>query len=260
MKARFLCHLPPYTPCSGGIRAMHYLPYVIRQAGGQVAVNQPCFYDPTIPIVATIEPEDIGVYPDVVPSNAFGTPVAMRWMMYFASAYYKSHGGDRIPKEELTLVYMSTYREDVQCHCDYAIQDEDIFELPNIECGDWLYPEKKDIAGLLFTGKRHCSEFPEAEYLPMPDPSQHPNHYNLRQATVAILRRTRRLYTMDHHTVLEQEAQLCGCEVYRVHGKNDLRRQEWADPEQRLMRPREDGGRYGQHFLSRALQFFNREN
>lgn len=257
MKARLVCSLPPYDPCSGGIRVMHYLAFVLHQAGANVAVNTRCFYDPSVPMVEKIEPEDIGVYPDIEPGNPMATPYAMRWMLYFASAHYKNHGGTRVPAQEMTLVYMSTYLEDVKLHCDYEVGEKDLFELPNIECPEWLYPEKKTVENVLFTGKRHCGEMPELDYVLMPSREQYLGRWPLRYASISMLRKAKRLYTMDHHTVLEQEAQLCGCEVYRVHGKNDFRRQEWEHPEQRLMRPREDA-HYGQDLWERALKFYDR--
>lgn len=235
---------------------MHYLAALINASGAKVAVTSPCFWAPSIPVVSSAQRDDIAIYPDSIPGNPLGAGSAIRWMLYFAGAHYTRLGGVRIPKSEYVLVYMRDYLEEVGRYCEQPPTESDILEVPNIESA-WCFPETKTVESVLFRGKRTCSIEPKLDFIEIPNASEFPNRSDLRHATLQLLRKTRNVYTMDHHTVLEQEAILCGCKVWRVMGETDFAPSPWTEPEarSRLMNPPQDIW-LAQKLIDQSQQFF----
>lgn len=232
---RLVIATPDYNPCSGGIKVMQYLAALMRVHGVNVAATSTCYFCPDMPVVSQCGTDDIAVYPDIVSCNPLGAGWAIRYMLFFASAYYH---GPTVPPTEPVMVYMQDYLDDVGRYCSFGISEADILELPNIECGEWCFPEAKTIENVFFRGKQTCGELPELSPIVELAISE-PNQFYRRQKTLELLRRTKNFYTMDHYTVLEQEAQLCGCNVFRVQGKSRFEPVTW-NAKQRLMRPGED--------------------
>ena len=164
-----------------------------------MTVTTPCFYSPLIP--DTVEPsgESICVYPEAHRGNRLNAKRIVRYCLYYQS---KHGGGDRIPKEDLPVVYHPDYFDDVAAHCDLAITRDAIIMLPVIEAS-WLFPEKKTIENSFYAGKGEGKK-PEVE-LNIIEGSH--------DRTIAVLRRTRNFYTLDKSTAMSNEAVLCGCEV-----------------------------------------------
>ena len=237
-----------WHPCSGGIRVMNYLAALIHSIGHPVAVTSPCFYNPLIPVVGTCEPDDIVVYPEIVSGNPKGGSKVVRYLLYFPIFRYTD-------PRDCPVVYMPAFMESCRAAFDGPIGDDDIVELPNINYGEWLFPEPKTIEAILFTGKRNCKELPDIPGIV--DIRGEGDLWFQRQRTISLLRRASRLYTMDHYTVLEGEADLCGCQVFRVHGPKDFRR-IYPNAQQRIMRPGQDG-MYARKFLDIVERFFRAE-
>jgi len=254
---RFVIHMPDYDPCSGGVRVMHYLAALLDSVGAKVATTARCFFSPLIRLENRCGPGDIAVYPDIEPGNPLQAERVIRYLLYFASAHYARHGGVGIPKSELVFVYMQDFLADAAAHCEGPVSDADLLELPNIESA-WCYSEKKTIPRLLFEGKRNCAEIPDGEFERVPSPSDLSNRWHLRHATLQLLRKSDALYTMDHYTVLEQEAMLCGCRVLRVTGKNQFAPTPWTRSQclARRMNPVRDA-KLAEWFVARAVKFFN---
>jgi hypothetical protein len=254
---RFVIAIPPYDPCSGGVRVMHYLPALLSSSGAQVATTSQCFYSPAIPIESECREGDIAIYPDIEPGNPLKAKMVCRYMLYFASEHYARMGGTNIPKTEMVLVYMKDFLADIALRCESAISEADIFEIPNIE-SSWCFAEDKTIPALLFEGKRTCKDLPVAWMHRVPSPADIPNRWALRNYTLQLLRRSESVYTMDHYTVLEQESVLCGCRTFRVVGKDMFEPSPWThdECERRLMIPKRDFV-LGDVFVARAKRFFN---
>lgn len=227
---------------------MNYLPAMIHSIGHPVAVTSKCFYNPLLPVVGQCEADDIVVYPEIVAGNPRSGKRVVRYLLYFPPHRYTD-------LNDCPVVYMPDFMAKCRAACDMPIGDDDIVELPNISYPEWCFPEAKTIEAVLFTGKRNCNEEPEIPgiiYI-----QGEGDLWFQRQRTLSLLRRARALYTMDHYTVLEHEAVLCGCKVFKVFGKNDFREQH-PDAQQRIMRPALDG-RYAQKFLGIVARFFKLE-
>lgn len=149
---------------------------------------------------------------------------------------------------------MREYLQQCRDRSESPIAEEDIVEVPNIEDPNWCFPETKTIVNLLYTGKQTCPIVPDIPFTPMP-PLNDPHRFRLRYQCLSLMRKADNLYTMDHYTVLEREAVLCGCRVFRVHGKADFR-EVHDDPEPRCMRPQRDRV-LGEKFIAITKKFFN---
>lgn len=237
-----------YDPCSGGVKALHYLQALIHSSGIPVAGTYPCFFDPLIPVVAKCQPDDIAVYPDVDDGNPLEADRIVRYLLYFPRL-----PNYRIPRTDCVILYMDTYRKECEACYDGRIWPDALVEVPNIEAADWCYPEEKSIKNVLYTGKENCKEKPDITYQPMPDLSD-PDRWKLRYSSLALLRRSANFYTMDHHTVMDREAVMCGCNVFHVHGGRDFR-EVHPDIESRIMRPQNDLA-LGSKFVSIIQDFF----
>lgn len=220
----------PYDPCSGGIKVLQYLTFLLDMVGVPTAGTSPCFFNPLIPVVDKCGPDDICVYPDVVEGNPLGAQRIVRYLLFFPR--------HRVAANECPIVYMPEYLESCRQRSDAPIGNDDVVELPNIEAAPWCFPEGKTVENVLYTGKEICKELPDISYVNMPNLGDQ-DRFRLRYSCLALLRRARNFYTTDHFTVMEHEAFLCGCKVFKVHGKSDFREQH-PNANSRIMRPMSD--------------------
>lgn len=225
---------------------LHYLAAIVASTGTPVATTSSCFFNPILPVVSACDPDDIAVYPEIIGNNFLGASRVVRYGLY-----YPRHA---FTQGDLVIVYMAEYLESWRKASGLEISAEDMVEVPNIESPDWCFPEPKTIENLLYTGKQTCPDRPSLAFTEMPALND-PHRFRLRYACLALMRRAQNLYTMDHYTVLEREAILCGCRVFRVHGPKDFREQH-DDPEPRVMRPQRDRA-LGDKFVSLIKKFFN---
>jgi len=228
---------------------MHYLAALMDAAGYSVAVMEPCAYNPSLPIVKKCEPDDIAVYPDATPGNPLDASRIVRYFLYYASAFF---GGTTIPESECVIVYSETYFEDVAKHCAKKITRDDIICIPNLEA-EWCFPGEKTIENVLYKGKMTCKEMPLKHCVVLPDAS---DPSASRESTMAILRKAKNFYTMDHYTIMGVEAYLCGCNVFNVINKDTFERVDILDAELYVMCPARDMF-YAEQFAKKALRFFN---
>jgi hypothetical protein len=232
--------------CSGGIRVLNYMAALIHSIGHPVAITSVCYYNPALPGVGgQCDPDDIVVYPEIVPGNPLQGQRVVRWQLYYPP--YRSAKGDCVIS--FHPEYMAKCRE----MSDDPVPDDYILRLPGIDHGEWLYPEPKIIENCLFIGKRNCQEAPDIPGI-VDIAGSHDLWFN-RMRTIAVLRRSKNFYTMDHFTVMEDEAALCGCKVFRVFGAHEFREQFIDDASTRIMRPVRDQ-LYAHRFLNLIARFF----
>lgn len=225
-------------PCiemkSAGVRVLVYLNELMVELGHHCEIN------------GCLEPEHIAVFPDVVRGNPLGASRIVRYMLYYPSAYY---GGDRIAAQECPIIYHEMYYDAVCSHCDLPPSRENIIMLPTLN-KDLFYPEEKTVESVLYIGKNHCSERPVGD---MPVITRE----NMsRDKCIALLRRTKKLYTLDWHSAIATEADLCGCEVYLVKPGQVFEQFHCPDSE-RYVRNHERDLETVRKFASIALDFFN---
>jgi GT2 family glycosyltransferase/Tfp pilus assembly protein PilF len=249
-----------YNACSAGVRALHYLATLLRAAGVPVAVTHRCFYNPTIPIRSQAMPDDIVIYPDASRGNTLNAERIVRYMFYYAHAYY---GGDRISKEECAIVFHRNYLEDVQAHCDYPLSENDIFTIPILD-KEWCFSEEKTIENVLYVGKGKDRALPNIDYLQIAPATASQNHngplsdHYAHMRTLSVLRKAKNFYTMDENTLMSSEAALCGCKVFFVKDANTFEEQprileEFALPQ--VMAPGQDIQR-ARKIAERIYHFF----
>jgi hypothetical protein len=236
-----------WSDCSAGVRVMNYLPAMLHAAGYPVFVDEPCHYNPLLPVRRDPGPEDIMIYPDGTRGNPYHAKRVCRYMLYFATGWFK---GDRIAKDECCIVYHRVFFDDVAAHCDHPVGEDDIITLPII-APEWCFPEPKTIENAYWEGKPLTANKKEPdvpfERITVPDHNR----------TLAILRRTKNFYTPDPYSGMANEASLCGCHVYMLDEQGNYARQraaiEWAKAQ--VMNPERDV-RIARQFAERVYQFF----
>ena len=209
MFMNFAFALPPFEPRSAGNRICYHLAMMIEKLGHRVAIN-----------TAGAGPDDIAVYPDFIRGNPLGARRVVRYMLYFADGFF---GGDKIPADELAIVYHPLYAESVRRV--YAGELGEPIFYPFIEPG-LFYPEAKTIENLVYTGKLTCGAFPNI----YPRRIVTRDLFTREQAA-ALLRASVNFYTMDHYTAMASEAVLCGCRVFKVLGRDSFEELHPETPE-----------------------------
>jgi hypothetical protein len=225
--------IPGYDERSAGVRVCWYLDTLLTFAGYQTVTNW-----------AVPADNDIVIYPDCVPGNPLKAKRVVRYMLYFAEAYF---GGVRIPENELAIPYSDYLVESVKKHCDGQIGP--VITLPCIEPG-LFYPEEKTIEAVLYTGKETVpiARRPLQE-MPVITRTSHS-----RAETAALLRKTKNLYTLDHYTAMVAEAQLCGARVWLVRDPQTFA-EVTGDPSRYVMDLSKDA-HLGDRFAQTCLKFF----
>lgn len=234
---KFVIQIPILEMKSAGVRVLVYLNELLVKAGYRCEIN------------GCLEPEHIAIYPDVVRGNPMGATNIVRYMLYYPTAYF---GGDRIPKSELPTVYHETYYESVCQHCEEPPSKDHIFFLPSLGDGHLLYPDEKTVSSVLYVGKCHCGESPTT---PMPVITRAMS----REECLALLRKSKQLYSLDHESVILSEAQLCGCKTFLVKPGQVFEPFHDPEPRKNLQDPERDV-ETAKRFAKLALDFFKISN
>jgi len=265
----------------------HYLATLLYAADIPVVVTDPCFQTPGLPVRTQALPTDIAVYTDATPDNPHGANRICRYFAFYANCYNQ---GRRVSADQCCLLYRKEYAPDLQDFCDYPLTDEDVFPIPCFDAR-FCFPEKKTVKNVLYTGKFDQAEFayfrtqkdrliasgvswPVADFPPgikpsLPFPFETVPHYAspagmarhdlyfAHNRTLALLRRTENLYSLDHLTVVAYEAALAGCRVFYVHGLDDFREQHITpdDCASYIMNPAKDI-QLAVRFAERIYKFF----
>ncbi len=232
---RIVFVLPKWDRQSGGVRGWHYLARVTRLAGYDVAATRLCRYDWRVPVVTRVTYREIVVYPDCYPGNRFWADRIVRFMCYFASCRKPGfYGGGRIPAGECVIVERPDYQADVEAHYDGALDWSRLIQLPCIEPG-LFYPEPKTVPAALYIGKAEVNACPD-------DPMLVFTRWNMtREQCAALVRKTAVLYSQDHHSLMNEEAVLAGCEVRLMTGPGAWKPYAPSIPvEERVMSPVRD--------------------
>jgi hypothetical protein len=230
MRLDYLMDCPPYVENSAGIRAMHYLAALLHRAG---ITCWTAFENPfeKLPVTHLAKTENlVAIYPDCVgPENPRAASRCVRFMCAPASWPRPGFfGGDKIPKDDLVLLFDGGYQKDIQDHYDAPLDPNCVFPIPCIE-RDLFYPEPKTIERTVYIGKSPTPEIVWANRIIT-------RGSHTREEAAAILRQTKRFYTLDHYTMMAQEAALCGCEVFKMEPDGTAYDYP-TDPDQYLMMP-----------------------
>ncbi len=205
---KFILHISPYDERSAGVRAMFQLLHSLRAIGHETACTMPSHYN--FEVTQRAQPGDFAIYPDCVPGNHLGATRIVRF--FSAPADWTGPGffnGGYVPASEKVVCYDSSLVENAMRHYDGTITPEDIFTIACIEPGAF-YPEEKTIENLVYTGKQHVTTLPKVE-------GQIITRSNLiRSEFIPLLRKAKNIYSLDHYTMISQEAALCDCKAWKV--------------------------------------------
>jgi hypothetical protein len=226
--------IPGYDERSAGVRICWYLDTLLTLAGYQTVTDWSKPAD-----------NDIVVYPDCVVGNPLEAKRVVRYMLYFASAYF---GGGMIPKTELVIPYSDYLVKEVQAHYEGMIAEP--IPIPCIEPG-LFFPEEKSVEAVLYTGKETVG----LVHRPLQEIPVITRTSHTREQTASLLRKARNLYTLDHYTAMVAEAQLCGARVWLVDGPQSFR-EVVSDPTPWVMNFDRDEA-LGRKFAETALKFFS---
>jgi len=222
---RYIIASPPYNPCSGGVRQLHYLAFLLHSLNIPVAMMVPCYFVPWMPVVRVAREGDIAVYADITVDNPLRAKRIVHYALGVLEGGWKTQGGPVIPQTECVLFGMASMRFQPleilarsQAHCAQRLTEENLAFIPCVTEGEWLFPESpRTIENLLYRGNQSWPQPPKTDppyiFIPSVPATGRMEH---RMRTLSLLRRARTLYTQDHHTVLEAEAFLCGCRVMQV--------------------------------------------
>ncbi len=236
----FIVFLPHFDDRSGGLRMFWNLPRWLRLAGYECAATE----GPIQP-----QPNDIVIYPDCIRGNPLNAAKVCRFFM--APASWQAHGfwgGTPIPASDLVIPFHDYVVRDVQEH--YAGTLGVPLPFGCIEPG-LFYPDDKTIENFLYLGKEHWKGEPKFDRRPVIVGRMSHDRCD----AVALLRQSKRFYSQDHWTVMMDEALLCGCEAFYVHGETDFRRYENPHPECNVINPERDTA-LAKAFAERCLAFF----
>jgi len=258
-------HCGGFSAASAGSRLTHYLPALMFAAGIPVATTELCHYNPTVPVQSHPSDETIVVYPECIRGNPLGAKRTVRYFGYWPTVFF---GGDMVQKDECAILFLGDYLEEARRHCQHSLEMEDVITIPCID-PVWVFPEQKTIKNLLFSGyppKRIVQCVPDLEVpcvtLPPRESPQEfdprvTDHWTAHQRTLAILRRAENVYTQDHISMLNEEAALCGCNVFQVHGpKTFIPVENAAEKASKfVMNPAQDVA-IAKRFANRVYKFF----
>lgn len=233
-----LFRLTPRDSRSGGMRMIYYFTELLTKIGCKVKIND------------SYEPSDVVVYPDSLPGNLYKATKVVRFMCYFADAYF---GGGWIPKEELVIVYHPNYLEEISTHCE--VKPKHILTIPSIE-PHTFFPTNKYVDSVVYVGKQdkynYTKEIPKklAHYRII-------NRGNTnRSGLIDYLRCSKNFYSLDYHTITCTEALLCGCNVYHIYGEDDFRPYIIEDPNSMVMNVERDVS-LAEQFVRMVDEFFD---
>lgn len=192
---------PPYGR-SAGVRALYMLSDLLEKRG----INAPVLCHTPSPghhcitaFTGRMQLEDIAVYPETVAGNPLRFHRVARYVLYYPGRL----GGDSVFDEhEHVVVWDRTYMENVP-ELTLPLLDRTLFYdagLPRTQ--DCVYEHKDG-------GVTRRVDAPGAFRITMDCPAE-------RSELAALLRRTRVLYSYDHHSLLNDEATACGAVVKLV--------------------------------------------
>lgn len=233
---KFVITIPVIEPKSAGVRALLYLHDMLHFAGYESEIN------------GDLGPDDIMVYPDLVRGNPANAKRVVRYMLYFASSQYFQ--GDRIPATDCVIVYSFDYFKDVAAHYDGDLPADNVIQMPTIEPG-LFHVEQKTVEAVLYRGKQTTKEAPLQA---MPEITRE----NMsREGCAKLLRSAKNLYTLDHHSAIITEAQMCGCNVWLVKDQHNFTLAELpGDLDLFVQQPERDVDK-ARMFANIALSFFS---
>lgn len=204
---------PSYQQSSGGIRVLHYLGYLAKKSGHQVKMTCSSLNPEWGDYSEEISNPDITIIPEIDPPSSPSMGVVVRWALYFPGVLC---GGPSVyPNHEIVVSYHPAYDQAAK---DAATRTPIMtFTLPfcdMMESSQNIPKELRDVKNVVWYGKGSRTITPY--HLSAIEITR--NYPESRSELLSLLRNTRRFYSFDLFTALNDEALLCGCEVLVWNG------------------------------------------
>ena len=238
---RFLVDAPPYNHQSGGVRVMHRLIKLLRDAGYNAEPLQQ-YHGPI-----QAGPQDIVIYADY---HGHDDPCHAANKVYYVLRYLRENWG-MISSNEMCLYFVEQYHHAAQSHCAVPVPQDARLTIACVEPG-LFKPLDKTIDAVYYIGKGQLGYNPK--HLPPGAVEITRTLPATRREVADMLGHAKRFYCFDHFTVMTDEAHMCGCEVIYLH--NDEPPRHWPYTPNMI----EDDGRDGEAVAAQAkrmLAFFN---
>ena len=178
---------PPYDHASAGIRALYKLKDSLIKNGCYCRINQ------------TWDRDFIAVYPEIVWGNPLNAKHKVRWILNVPGKV----GGPLSYEDELLFTWDKSY---------YNLPDDHVLKAPLIEDFFNPYGVTKRSGGCFYIGRSIYYDPKEVRGLTEITHEWPPTRFELAE----LLRRSKYFVTYDPNTLLQEEARLCGCIVYKM--------------------------------------------
>ncbi len=221
MVPQFIISSPDYHERSSGVRALHRLCHLLNRAGYRAAMRIPKTATAVNPAWDTplfrdwpAPEQSIVVYPEIVSGNPLQAKQVVRWALNYPGVL---RGETSYDPTEMVFAWDARMLKRVGRAASEPLDESRVLAVPVID-PEHIYPDPsvtKDVdAYLIYKGASVREQFVlpnEREMVCIDDTVA-----NLRELG-ALLRRTRKLYSYDHATILFHEALITGCELIQVH-------------------------------------------
>lgn len=211
---KYIIWAPQYAK-SNGIRVLYKLAQQLEQKGYEAYIWCEAETCKDVKYIKKITDEnrknDIVVYPEIVLGNPLEFQNVARWILYFPG---KLGGSKEYDDYEVPFVFGRVYYPKGDILLIDTLDRKLFYKDDTIKDTDCYFVYKK--------GKwREIPKFENMTEITYDYPKT-------REELAQLLRRTKTLYTYDDHTILADEAALCGCDVkiVRENGFEDFHIQE----------------------------------
>jgi hypothetical protein len=223
---RFLICSPPYCEDSSGVRALYRLCHLLNCAGYEAAIypidgcSGPLSPWKT-PIVAesALSGTAVVIYPEIVSGNPLGAKRVVRWVLNYPGFI---GGNPFFERDELVMVWDRKMLNRVSSSVRCQLSPAHVLQVPVVD-PSFIYPDRsvvKDVdCYFIYKGRGAYNMFHERYRLPCEEKMicidrNVDTQFHLGE----LLRRTKKLYSFDHATILFHEALIAQCEIFQVHG------------------------------------------
>ncbi|HEV3317499.1 MAG TPA: hypothetical protein VG488_11035 [Candidatus Angelobacter sp.] len=226
---RFIIYAPEYFDVSSGVRALYRLCHLLNCAGYEAAIypfgdierhsaqlspwNTPIFAESRLPSGTVV------IYPEIVSGNPLQAKQVVRWVLNYPGVI----GGDLFfGEDELVMVWDRKMLNRVNSSVRYQLDLANVLQVPVVNPA-FIYPDSgivKDVdCYFIHKGRAAYDMFHQRCHLPDEENMICIDHTVDTQFRLGeVLRRTKRLYSFDHATILFHEALIAQCEIFQVHG------------------------------------------
>lgn len=201
---------PPWQHSSGGVRCLHYFGYLAHKLGHNVSMLFPQSNPDWGDYNGTVLKPDLLILPEIADPSCWAIKT-IRWVLYYPGVLNPKV--PCFPDHEQVYYYLPEFAEASKTAANGREVKE--FFLPNMFLPGLDKKVSRDLAGAFWLGKGKKVEAPEIEGLPEITRTFPASHKDL----VLFLKRCKRIYSFDNCTAVNQEAQLCGCEVFVWNGE-----------------------------------------